>query len=355
VVPHRVVGEKTRRLSRLVATGVGVVVAMAFTASGSTAIETHASPTMDRLAIVYPGSDSDGSLSHSARRLGVGLRSAEIIYDLQTESLFAEDRFAVEGVARQIQAGGFGLAVVLGDGDEAKAFARLVPQMPETRFVFVDASSRELSLENLPNAAAIRFADEDSTYLAGYLSGLAGPSDGSRDVIDAASIVAGVRDPDTKRLVAAFTRGLRNTLRGVKVHVDYSRELVEPTACERLANRRIDMGADVVFAVAGRCGLGALAVARIRGVWGIGADGDGTSTSSHTLVVTYKEWERAAVRAVDGLLDGTLPMGKDLVLGLEDDYAVGLHMSYRVPDHTQSLVVHRCSEIRASKADQVDQ
>jgi len=42
-------------------------------------------------------------------------------------------------------------------------------------------------------------------------------------------------------------------------------------------------------------------------------------------------------------------MGKDLVLGLEDDYAVGLQMSYQVPEHIQSLVVSRCSEIRASR------
>ena len=34
---------------------------------------------------------------------------------------------------------------------------------------------------------------------------------------------------------------------------------------------------------------------------------------------------------------------------LEDDYAVGLEMSYQVPEHIQSLVVSRCSEIRASR------
>ncbi|MBA3374870.1 MAG: BMP family ABC transporter substrate-binding protein, partial [Actinobacteria bacterium] len=343
--------QRARRLSGLAAMGVATVAAMAFTTAGSTAVETRAAPTSDRLAIILPGSREDETVGKPARALGIGLRSAERIYDLTTASLFlGDDDAAAENVAQQVDAGGFGLAVVLGGGAGAKTFAQVVPKMPETRFVFFDTSLRDLSLENAANAAAVRFAEEDSTYLAGYLSGLATPIDDSRDQVDTVSVVAGVPGADTKRLVAAFTRGLRNALRGARVYVDYSGELVDPTRCERLANRRIDMGADVVFAAAGRCGLGALAVARTRGVWGIGADDDGVNSASHILGVTYKEWERAGLDAVQGLLDGTLPMGKDLVLGLEDDYAVGVQMSYVVPDHIQSLVVYRCSEIRTARA-----
>jgi len=216
-------------------------------------------------------------------------------------------------------------------------------------FVFIDASLRDLSLENASNAIAVRFADEDSTYLAGFLTGLAEPKDGSSDSVERVSVVAGLPTSDTKRAVLEFTRGLRNSIRGVDVRVDYSRELIEPTRCEQLANRQIDMGSDVVFVVAGQCGRGALAVARLRGVWGIGADDDGVGYAPHVLAFTYKEWERAAQRGVEGALNRTLLMGKDLVLGLEDDYAVGLQMSYQVPGHIQSLVISRCSEIRASR------
>jgi basic membrane lipoprotein Med (substrate-binding protein (PBP1-ABC) superfamily) len=160
--------------------------------------------------------------------------------------------------------------------------------LPETRFVFVDASLSELSLEGVPNAAAIRFGEEDVLLLGGYLSGLMPTKDGSRSRVDRVSIVAGEADLETRRLINGFKRGLHGTNPGAIVRVDYSHELEDPTACEQLANRQIDEGSDVVVAVSGRCGL-------------------------------------------------------------EDDYAVQLNSSDLIPDGFWSAVVHHCSRIRATR------
>jgi hypothetical protein len=42
-------------------------------------------------------------------------------------------------------------------------------------------------------------------------------------------------------------------------------------------------------------------------------------------------------------------MGREVVLGLDDNYLVGLQMSYLLQEHIPSQVVRRCSEIRAGK------
>ncbi|CAN5245156.1 hypothetical protein BH20ACT13_BH20ACT13_25480 [soil metagenome] len=85
---------------------------------------------------------------------------------------------------------------------------------------------------------------------------------------------------------------------------------LDRTRCERVANRQIDAGSDVIFAIAGQCGLGALAVARTRGV---------------------------------------LLRPGDLVLGVEDNYAVGLdRVNYLVSGGVWSKVVDRCSQLRAA-------
>jgi DNA-binding SARP family transcriptional activator/basic membrane lipoprotein Med (substrate-binding protein (PBP1-ABC) superfamily) len=346
-VPGRPVGERKRSVAGLLGTGAATIVAMALSASGSGA-QAHVSPALDRMAVVLPGFGSEAELDAGARSVALEARNAEYLYDVTSENVYIDGETAVGDAARRLEAGGFGVAVVAGSGSTAKAFARLVPEMRQTHFVFLDASLRDLSLENVRNASAIRFAEEDSAYLAGYLSGLSGPKDGSRRVIDAVSVVAGVPDARTRNVVAAYVRGVRNAVRGANVYVDYSRELDDPTSCEALANRRIDMGADVVFSAAGRCGLGALAVARFRGVWGTGASED-VEVSSHILTVTTKDWTRAAREAMYGLVFETLPRGRDLVLGLEDDYAVALQMSHAVPDRVESRVIHRCSEIRASR------
>jgi basic membrane protein A len=173
--------------------------------------------------------------------------------------------------------------------------------------------------------------------------------DGSSGRVNRVSVVAAEADRETNRLIAGFERGLRETNPDALVRVDYSHELDDPTACERLANRQIDEGADVVLALSGRCGLGASEVARIRGVWSVGAEEDGILPRPHVLVSTRKDMELAALFAVSKLVQGALPMGRDTVLGLEDDYSVMVEFSQLVDADIDSAVVHRCSAITATR------
>jgi basic membrane lipoprotein Med (substrate-binding protein (PBP1-ABC) superfamily) len=173
--------------------------------------------------------------------------------------------------------------------------------------------------------------------------------DGSERRVDAVSVVAGEPTRDTARLISGFKRGLRAARPGVKVRVDYSHELEDVTACERLANRQIDDGSDVVIALAGRCSRGALAVAKFRNVWGVGAAEDGISLTDDVLFASEKEWTRATLLAIERLQNGTLAMGRDTVLGFEDDYSVGIWFSARLPSRAASAVIDQCSKMRATR------
>lgn len=334
----------------LVATGVAVAAALALTTSGGAAVPERVAPTAKKLALVLPGSAD--RLGVAAEGLATAADSSELLYTPETETAFVDPNAPesdVDAVAARIRNGGIGLVVALGDGPGARALARVVRHLPETRFVFIDASVKELSLEGVPNAAAIRFSDEDALYLGGYLSGLVPTMDESKRRVDAVSVVAGEPTRDTARLIAGFERGLRATRPGMKVRVDYSRELEDVTACEKLANRQIDDGSDVVVALAGRCSRGALAVARFRNVWGVGAQEDGINLGDGVLMAALKDWSRATLFAIERLQNGTLAMGRDTVLGIEDDYIVGFEFSYRTPERAMSAVIGQCSEIRASR------
>ncbi|MFO7571701.1 MAG: BMP family ABC transporter substrate-binding protein [Gaiellaceae bacterium] len=137
--------------------------------------------------------------------------------------------------------------------------------------------------------------------------------------------------------------------RTIRTQVDFTRATSDPTACERIANAQVDAGADVIFAAAGRCGLGAIAVARTRGIWGIGAEEDGLSSEANIIGLTIKDWHRAIQRSIAHFKVERLPRGEDLELGLEADYYVVLDMSRLspvVPESIKSKVVAYCSEIR---------
>jgi DNA-binding SARP family transcriptional activator/basic membrane lipoprotein Med (substrate-binding protein (PBP1-ABC) superfamily) len=326
------------------------VLAVTVTASGGAAASDRVPSMPDRLALVLPGPKN--ALSEAAQSVSRGVSSAASAKDLDLQTLFVDERdpaASVHRAIRRIEQRRSGIVIAMDDGSTSQALAAVAPAFPDIRFVFVDASRLTLGLKRAPNVTAIRFVDEDTNYLAGYLSGITPPRDGSRPAADVVSVVGGEPSADTQRLIGGFERGLRRSGSRAELRIAYSHSLDDPTACERIANRQIDAGSDVVFAVSGRCSLGALEVAAIRGVWGVGAGDDGVEIDSHMLVVTHKEWERTAFDVVQRLVNGGFPAGEQLLLGLEDDYAAGLEFSYYVPQKVESLTIERCSEIRATK------
>lgn len=257
------------------------------------------------------------------------------------------------GIENRIETGTFDLVVVLGDAP-MRALSQVVRRMDETKFVFLDASLADLSLEGVPNAHAIRFAEEQTSQLAGYLSALVPLRRGMRnDRVDGVSVVAGSDSAQVRRVVAGFEKGVEQARGGsVAVRVDYV-DGSNLMACERAANDQIDAGSDVVFVDAGHCGLGALAVARTRGVWGIGGYEDGVAPGPHVLAITYKDYERAIGWALDELGLDDFRSGEDDILDLNDNYAVGIDDTSLNPVVSGSIwskVVHRCSQIRQNAA-----
>ena len=342
--------ERKGRVAVLVATGVAVASALALTATGGAAVPERVAPTAKKLALVLPGSAHRSSVA--ANGLSAAVATSTFDDTLEAQTAFIDPDAPgpdVDAVVARVRKGGVGVVVALGDGPAARALAGVVRSLPETRFVFIDASVRELALEGVPNAAAIRFADEDVFYLAGYASGLVPTMDGSRRRVDTVSVVAGEPNSSTARRIAELRDGLRATRPGVKVRVDYSRELEDVTACEKLANRQIDDGSDVVVALSGRCSLGALAVARIRGVWGVGAEEDGIKLTDHILWGSIKEWTPATVFAIEELRKGTLAMGQDTVLGIGDEYSVLWWMSAWIPERVESALIEECGLVREKR------
>ena len=149
-------------------------------------------------------------------------------------------------------------------------------------------------------------------------------------------------------------QGVAHARPGVEVLVGYADDVFDPTECERLANEQIDRGSDVVFVEAEQCGLGALVVARMRGVWAAGGYDDGVTRGSHVLLITGKDWARALFGAINDYVLEATRLGEDVELGLDDEYAVGFDrdgsLSPVVSESLWSRVVLRCSEIRQRAA-----
>jgi basic membrane protein A len=133
---------------------------------------------------------------------------------------------------------------------------------------------------------------------------------------------------------------------GISVRTAYSGDFMDQSKCEAIANRHIDEGADIVFAAAGTCNLGALSAASIRGVWGVGVDGDRSGLGNHILASAVKRYDQAVLAAVAAFVHGTLPHGRAVVFDLDDDAVALVGVNPSVPDSIRRKVAREAMVLR---------
>ena len=231
-------------------------------------------------------------------------------------------------------------------------FFDVVPQYPDTRFVFLDyCCAKGVELGGAPNATALTLRAGQAAHLAGYLSGLMEARrtlpQGGRHVV---SIISGEPNfPQQQALVQGFSTGVRRALPGVEIRSDYSFEYDDQATCERIANRQIDAGSGVVFAAVGDCGLGALTAAGIRGVWGVASGEDLSHLGPHILASASQRYDRLVELTVSWYLEGRLPPGGDVELGLVDDAVALVGINPDVPPVIRGKVEQEAARLRAQE------
>jgi basic membrane lipoprotein Med (substrate-binding protein (PBP1-ABC) superfamily)/DNA-binding SARP family transcriptional activator len=351
VAPRRAEPVRSTRRRRVIpALGVALAAALALVAGLGWGIGRGAADptaTTTRLALVVPRSSTPGREDALVMPYADGVVLAARKYALQTKTFVLNESgqktVALGHVAQRLRAGG-GFDLVLSAGIDPASSALLpeAARLPDTRFVYVDASVQGTPAEGNPNATGLLFADEKAGYLAGYLSGLMA----ERPVV---SVVGGPPSPPVNALVRGFARGARAARPGIAVLISHTSSITDQAACERIANRQIDTGSAVVFAAAGSCGFGALSAANLRGVWGVGSDTDRSYLGSHILVSTVKRIDRAIEMAVRWFVDGSLPEG-DVQLGLDDE-AVGISgISREVPPDIRKKLAAVAASLRAAES-----
>jgi basic membrane protein A len=274
-----------------------------------------------------------------------GLVGAARDFDLETEVIvfdeFDTSPKALDKVKARIEQGDFDL-IISSMSPVAIALAGEVAKHPDTHFAYIDADLADLRLEKAPNASAMFLLGGSGSSIAGYLAALMSKS----GVI---SIVGGVPSA-AENLVYWFEQGAKRARPDVEVRVDYSKTFVNQALCEKIANRQIDAGSDVVFAAAGECGLGALSATGIRGVWGIGVDRDQSDLGPHILASVVKRFDRGVELTVRQFLEGELPAGKTVNIGMREGVVALVGVNPAVPDGVRKKLARQVALVRKEEA-----
>jgi basic membrane protein A len=186
-----------------------------------------------------------------------------------------------------------GVGFLMGDALEkvAKAF-------PTTNFAIIDYAYDP----PIPNVQGLLFKEQDAGYLAGYLARLVTKT-------NVVSTVGGQKIPPVDHYIAGFQAGAKASNPSVTTLNDYSQSFTNQAACKELALQQITQKSDVVFQVAGGCGLGALAAAKEKNVWGIGVDADQAYLGSYILTSAVKKVDVAVYDTIKKVVDGTFAGG----------------------------------------------
>jgi basic membrane protein A len=229
--------------------------------------------------------------------------------------------------------------------DQAAAVAKVAKEFPKTHFAIIDVSQGDLAGKPT-NVEGLIFREQEVGYLAGYLAGLQEKRAGKQNTIGS---VGGEKQPPVDRYIAGYQAGARKADPTVKLLNAYSQDWVDQAKCKTAALNQISAGANIIFQVAGGCGLGVLDAAKERHVWGIGVDADQSYLGKQVLTSALKRVDTSVYSTIQQVLNNKFAGGTDAVFSLKNN-GVGLgKISPQVPKADVQKVQQIAKQIAAGK------
>jgi basic membrane protein A len=211
---------------------------------------------------------------------------------------------------------------------------QLAREYPKIRFAGVDYALQTDSAGNVvpppPNLSAMKFREEEGSFLVGALAALAG---GSKKV----GFVGGMDIPLIHKFEAGYRAGVKYVCPDCEVLVSYAGVTPDafrnPAKGKELALSQYSRGVHVIFHASGSTGLGVFEAARQTDRLAIGVDADQWAEApGHVLTSMVKGVDAAVYDAIERVKDGTFQGGVKS-FGLAED-GVG----YIYDEHNRALI-----------------
>lgn len=276
-----------------------VLLVMILSACGGTTSNGGGSTAAKKVAIV---TDTGGLNDQGFNQLSYqGYKKAEAQYGytekvIQTQSQndYVQNLTAAAQAADLVIAVGFLMDTPLD---------QVAKQFPSKKFAIVDGCAipaGKTDCETLPNVAPLSFKEQEAGCLVGAIAGQM-EVDGKSKVPNllgknTISAVGGLSIPPVNHYIAGYKYCAQKVDPSVNVLVGYSNTFNNTAACKDIALSQIDQHqADIVFQVAGGCGIGALDAANQRNVYGIGVDSNQGYIHPNTVITSAEKRVDTAV------------------------------------------------------------
>lgn len=262
------------------------------------------------------GGLNDKSFNHLAY---LGLTKA--ISDLGIKGDVVESKSGDDYIPNLTNFASKGYDLVIGNGFLMQpAMGTVSGQFPNIHFAIVDGFGTDKNFTDLKhaNVQSLLFKEQESGALVGLISGMLekqGKTPKHKEVIAA---VGGISIPPVNHYIAGYKWAACRADNSIKVLVGYSNDFNDVAKCRGVANSQIGQGADVIFQVAGGCGLGALQAAGQAKVYSIGVDADQKDSDPSVIVSALKKVDVATFDAIQSVTQGSF-QGGATIFSLKND------------------------------------
>lgn len=190
---------------------------------------------------------------------------------------------------------------------------QVAKQFPSKMFAIVDGCAvpaGSFNCQTLPNVAPLFFKEQEAGCLVGAIAGQM-ELDGKAKIPkllgkNTIGAVGGLSIPPVNRYIAGYKYCALKVDPKVNVVVNYSQDFADTAKCKDAALAQINQHqADIIFQVAGGCGIGALDAADQKGVFGIGVDADQSFVHASVITSALKRVDVAVYDIIKDGQDGT--------------------------------------------------
>jgi basic membrane protein A len=162
-----------------------------------------------------------------------------------------------------------------------------------------------------PNVLGMIYPTEQSGYLAGIVAAMMTKT-------KVVSTVGGKKIPPVDNWIAGYMQAVKDTDPSIKELNAYSDDFDDQAKCKEIALDQIANKSDVVFQVAGKCGLGALDAACEKNVNAIGVDADQSFAGPCVITSGLKPLESSVFALIEQFVDGQFKGGTNASYGIKE-------------------------------------
>jgi basic membrane protein A len=251
-----------------------------------------------------------------------------------------------ESALRQLAAGPYDLIFGVGFlfSDDILSVAK---DYPNKHFACIDMN---VPAEGLPpNVVALKFKEEEGSYLVGALSGYMTKT-------GRVGFVGGMQIPLIKKFEAGYVAGVKKANPSATVDIKYAgvdgNAFKNPTKGKELALAIYGAGADIIYHASGSTGLGVFEAAEEKKKLAIGVDSDQYDPTRPGIILTsmVKRVDVAVFNTIQDEIAGRFPGGQVHVFDLEEkgvDYVDDANNQALIPDDVRQKVEALRQEIIA--------